>query len=200
MRYVSLDTLARVLALQRAFLRELARDGAIPCLEVGGRMRFDPDAVREALRDLAARPRKSGAGPDDAASSLSTAARLWMADGQPGAPPLACQIAADGRLVTLTEASSWLPRIDGRKVAVATLWRWCRKGLRGVHLEYVRVGRRICTSHVALLRFFGALSSLDEQTPQPDRPSFRAKRNPITSKQRLRALADADAVLERARI
>ena len=31
----------------------------------------------------------------------------------------------DQRLITLTEATNLLPRIDGRKVAVCTLWR-CR--------------------------------------------------------------------------
>jgi excisionase family DNA binding protein len=200
MSFISLDTLARVLALPRGFLQELARDGAIPSLEVGGRMRFEPDAVREALRNLAARPGRDCGEPDDAASPLSTVAPLPVACPQTDAPPLACRIGADEPLVTLTEASHWLPRIDGRKIAVATLWRWCRKGLRGVRLEYVRVGRRICTTHGALLHFFHALSSLDEQTTQPRLPSSRPKRNAITSRQRLRALADADAVLERARI
>ena len=93
-----------------------------------------------------------------------------------------------------------MPRIDGHKIAVATLWRWCRRGLRGVRLEYVRVGRRICTTHEALLHFFSQLSSLDEQTSPPGHPPFRAKRKPITSKARLRALAEADAILGKAGI
>ena len=32
-------------------------------------------------------------------------------------------------LITLTEATGHLPRVDGKKVAVCTLWRWCRRGL-----------------------------------------------------------------------
>lgn len=103
-------------------------------------------------------------------------------------------------LLTLAAAARRLPRIDGRKIAIPTIWRWCRKGLRGVHLEYVRVGRKICTTHEALLRFFSALSALDKQTLPPGRPSFLAGRKPVTAKQRLRALAEADAVLKRARI
>jgi len=114
--------------------------------------------------------------------------------------PLAYRIGPDDPLVTLAEASRRLPKIDGRKIAVATIWRWCRRGLRGVRLQYVRVGRRICTTHKALLHFFAALSSLDEQAAQADRPSFRAKPKSITSKERQSALAHADAVLERARI
>jgi len=73
------------------------------------------------------------------------------------------QIGPDERLMTLTEATGLLPRIDGKKVAVCTLWRWCRKGLRGKYLDYVRVGRRICTTRQALLRFFTDLADLDER-------------------------------------
>jgi len=200
MRYVGLDTLARMLGLQRAFLRELAGDGGIPCLKVRGQMRFEPDAVREALRELAARPGRSDGEHDDGADSVSAVARLLPACLQTGAPPLVQRIGADDLLITLAEASRRLPRIDGRKIAVATIWRWCRRGLRGVRLEYVRLGRKICTSHEALVRFFSALTSLDEQTAQLHRPPLHPKRRPITSKQRLRAVADADAVLQRAGI
>ena len=31
--------------------------------------------------------------------------------------------------MTLAEAAKHLPKVDGKKVAVATLWRWCRRGL-----------------------------------------------------------------------
>lgn len=108
---------------------------------------------------------------------------------------------AEGRpLITLAEAARRLPKIDGRKICACTLWRWCRKGLRGVRLEYVRVGRKICLTHEALLRFFAELSELDKQTPPKGRPAFLPKRSPITIKQRLRALKEADEVLARARI
>ena len=102
-------------------------------------------------------------------------------------------------LITLAAAARRLPKIDGRKVAVATLWRWSRRGLRGVRLEYARVGRRVCTTQAALRRFFNQLAELDERVPLPARPPSLGKR-PVTSKQRLRALAEADAILERARI
>lgn len=103
-------------------------------------------------------------------------------------------------LITLAEGARRLPRIDGKKVCVCTIWRWCKRGLRGVRLEYVRVGRKICTSQPALRRFFAELSALDRQSPLTGRPKFLPKRNPITSRQRLRALAEADTVLERAGI
>jgi len=113
-------------------------------------------------------------------------------------------IGSQEELITLTEATRRLPRIDGKKVCVCTLWRWCRNGLRGVFLEYVRVGRKICTTQSALLQFFSQLADLDERKPpaphrQP-KGRKRLRQKPITSRQRQRALAEADAVLEKAGI
>jgi len=48
--YISLDVLAARLGLPRTFLRRQADGGVIPHLRVGGRMRFEESAVREALR------------------------------------------------------------------------------------------------------------------------------------------------------
>ncbi len=122
-----------------------------------------------------------------AANDTNTAEALRTADGL---------LAEAGELISLAEAARRLPKVDGRKVCVCTLWRWCRRGLRGVQLEYIRVGRRICTSHEALLRFFAALAALDRPKSLPTR--FRKKT--ITSRQRLRALREADDVLARAGI
>ena len=72
-------------------------------------------------------------------------------------------VGASEQLITLTEAAKLLPRVNGRKPAVCTLWRWCRKGLRGQFLAYVRVGRRICTTRQAMLRFFTDLAEIDER-------------------------------------
>ncbi len=48
--YISLDVLAARLGLPKPFLREQARRGLIPCLMVGGKMRFEESSVRDALR------------------------------------------------------------------------------------------------------------------------------------------------------
>jgi hypothetical protein len=111
------------------------------------------------------------------------------------------RIGHEEELITLTEATRHLPKVDGKKVAVCTLWRWCRKGLRGVCLEYVRVGRRICTTREAMLRFFTDLAEIDERI-EPDRYAkpTHLQRTPITSRQRQRALAQADAILKEAGI
>ncbi|HUT58110.1 MAG TPA: DUF1580 domain-containing protein [Phycisphaerae bacterium] len=115
-------------------------------------------------------------------------------------PPLARCLGPDEELITLAAAARRLPRIDGKKIAIPTIWRWCRRGLRGVRLQYTRVGRRICVSPSALSEFFSRLAELDERLPPPGRPAFLGKRTPITSRQRQRALAEADGILERAGI
>ena len=114
--------------------------------------------------------------------------------------PSPLPIGPDKGLITLAEAARRLPRIDGRKVAIPTIWRWCRKGLRGVFLDYIRVGRKICITPDALNRFFTELSALDRRTPPQGRPAFLAKRKTISSVQRQRALAEADRILMEAGI
>jgi hypothetical protein len=103
--------------------------------------------------------------------------------------------------ITLAAATKRLPRIDGNKVAISPLWRWCGKGLRGRFLEYVRGGRRICTTREALLRFFSDLAGQDEFMSPDTRSQPRfLKHSPVTSRQRQRALAETDALLEGAGI
>ena len=97
------------------------------------------------------------------------------------------------QLLTLTEATKILPRHNGKRVAISTLWRWCREGLRGVHLDYVRIGRRISTSREALNRFFNALAEADE-SPPPYRYAERKPRPP-TPRARQRAIEEADRIL-----
>ena len=82
-------------------------------------------------------------------SNEANPASACAAGGDAGNP----LIDAGEELFTLTEATKVMPRVNGRRPAVSTLWRWCRKGLNGVHLEYLRVGHNIVTSRKALLRF-----------------------------------------------
>jgi hypothetical protein len=66
---------------------------------------------------------------------------------------------------TLSQAAQELP---GRP-HVSTLWRWSRRGVRGVTLETVSIGGRRYTSREALGRFTAALS--DHHTASGPRPS-----------------------------
>lgn len=110
--------------------------------------------------------------------------------------------AAKEELITLTQATKLLPRIRGHKVAVSTLWRWCRKGMRGERLEYLRVGRSIVTTSEALQRFFFTLAQQDAPLEEPvyAKPHCLKPRKTISSTARQRALAEADTILAEAGI
>jgi hypothetical protein len=54
--YISLEKLVLELRLPKSFLQELIERREIPFLVVHGRLRFDLQAVREALADMATRP------------------------------------------------------------------------------------------------------------------------------------------------
>ncbi|MBE7464804.1 MAG: DUF1580 domain-containing protein [Planctomycetes bacterium] len=91
-------------------------------------------------------------------------------------------------LISLNEATKRLPALDGRRLHVATLHRWARRGVRGVRLEVRALGGRFVTSVQALDRFSKALADLP---PQPPKRRFAPK--PIrTDAQRDRAVARAD--------
>ena len=86
------------------------------------------------------------------------------------------------RATSLADRVHTAPAQGGRQEGFRLhLWRWCRRELRGVFLEYVRVGRRICTTREALLRFFTVLAELDERV-DPDHYSkpLAFKRTPTT--------------------
>ena len=62
---------------------------------------------------------------------------------------------------TFTEIASRLPRLNGRKIHPSALWRWARKGVKGVRLETRRLGGRFVTSMEAIERFSKALAEVD---------------------------------------
>ena len=83
---------------------------------------------------------------------------------------------SNAKYLSLAEASRRLGTIDGRRPSTTSLWRWCRHGLRGVRLEYSRIGRRIVTTDAALRRFIDGLTELDERVDAP-RTKRRRPRN-----------------------
>ena len=66
------------------------------------------------------------------------------------------------KVYSLSQSAKIVPSLDGKPIHTSTLWRWCKKGLKGVRLEYIRIGTRICTSKEALSRFFVALAEKEE--------------------------------------
>ena len=79
------------------------------------------------------------------------------------------------QLVTLCEAAKLLPLLNAKRISSNAIWRWCRKGVSGIHLEHVRIGGRIFTSPDALNRFVNALAEADvsrlNPAPKPAAPA-----------------------------
>jgi hypothetical protein len=48
---------------------------------------------------------------------------------------------------------------DGKRISLATIYRWALGGTGGIKLETLKVGGSLCTSLEALQRFFEALSN-----------------------------------------
>ncbi len=74
------------------------------------------------------------------------------------------------RLVTPSDAARLRPPgRSGRPTHVSTIYRWIRRGHRGVKLEAVRIGGCLYTSSEALQRFAERLT-LDEFPSPPPSP------------------------------
>lgn len=96
---------------------------------------------------------------------------------------------ATEKLIALADVPKHLPkRRGGRKVNLATVYRWASHGLHGVRLEVVQVGGTKCTSMTALQKFFERLSAAANGEAPPVR----------TIKQRERAAAKANDELAKA--
>jgi hypothetical protein len=53
--FVTLESLSAEFHLPQRYIRDLANQKKIPCLNVGGRLRFNPRAVADVLDKLAAK-------------------------------------------------------------------------------------------------------------------------------------------------
>ena len=109
-------------------------------------------------------------------------------------------ISKDEQLITLVEATKLLPRVGGKRMNVSTLWRWCKKGLRGCNLEYVCVGTKIATSSDALNRFFVSLANADNVKQLSGNVHWPKKHRRPTDLSRQRAIEEANNILVRAGI
>lgn len=71
-------------------------------------------------------------------------------------------IATSTGSITLSEAASFIAQTTGcRRPHLNTLVRWCRKGVRGVRLHSIRVGRTTWTTHAAVTEFLARLNEAD---------------------------------------
>lgn len=69
-------------------------------------------------------------------------------------------------LMSLRDVARELPGRGGKRLHVATVWRWAQRGVRGHRLETTLVGGTRCTSREALQRFFSQLNGADQSTPR----------------------------------
>jgi hypothetical protein len=87
---------------------------------------------------------------------------------------------ASGQGIGLAQAARLLPvDASGRATHPATLTRWIKNGTtsasgRTVHLEALRVGRRLLTSAGAIRRFLARLAQQDDTPAIPAPPTGRA--------------------------
>lgn len=93
-------------------------------------------------------------------------------------------------VVSIREATGHVPKRNGKKVAVSTVWRWAMRGVRGIRLETIVIGGTRRTSLEALQRFF------ENVTAAADGTAPRAR----TSRQREAQMRAAERELESAGI
>ena len=85
-------------------------------------------------------------------------------------------------LLSFAEAATRLST-GRRRLHVATIHRWATRGVRGVRLEYVKVGRSCVTTADAIARFVADQTDCDrarhhvDHTTAPDRPRHRTSRS-----------------------
>ena len=100
------------------------------------------------------------------------------------------------KILTLADAARSLPPLGGKRPHTSTLWRWAVKGVRGVHLEFGRLGGKVITTPRALNEFIAALAKADVRpsAPVPQRP------RPPSGRGRAAAVDGAERRLARAGI
>ena len=96
-------------------------------------------------------------------------------------------------LLSMSQAAKACPKVDGKRPHSSSIWRWVKKGVKGVRLEHVCVGRRICTTREALARF---MHELAQAPPPPCRYEVLQKPKTRTETQRDQAMARARRSLE----
>ena len=99
-------------------------------------------------------------------------------------------------LLSLGEMSRAAPPIDGKRPHPSTLYRWTTRGVRGVRLEYVRIGHRIATSREALARFAQQLAAVDGRSSRDMPPVVHVSMRSVSTARQRRARDQAYQELE----
>jgi len=95
-------------------------------------------------------------------------------------------------LLTLAQAAARIPS----RPNLSTLWRWCTKGIDGVRLQHVRIGRKILVDADSLDTFFRASAAAAIQRLDARHAAARPKpAKTRTAKRRQRDIEAAKAVV-----
>ena len=70
-------------------------------------------------------------------------------------------------LISLRQLPSFLQKRIGKRIHLSTIFRWRRRGIFGVQLECISIGRQTYTTLEAVIKFFEA--STDARQNQPVR-------------------------------
>ena len=103
-------------------------------------------------------------------------------------------------VMTFAEAAGWLEQRFGRRPNVATIWRWAVRGLRGVRLQTIALGRYRFTTERAIKQFIDQTSAViprheDNHSPSADPLSGQ----PFTEGERSTAIRRRTAEKEKAK-
>lgn len=100
----------------------------------------------------------------------------------------------DESVMTFGQAAGWLEQRFGRRPNVATIWRWATKGIRGVRLQTLSLGRYRYTNKRALEQFIAETSaamsgrhgtaSPAELVPVAERQGFTASEHATARRRR----------------
>lgn len=80
-------------------------------------------------------------------------------------------------LISPAEATKFFPRVNGHKAHVSRIYRYMKRGLRGVVLESVQAGSLRCTSLESIRRFQSRLSALNGIKQEP--PATHASKEAV---------------------
>jgi len=97
-------------------------------------------------------------------------------------------------IVSFAEAARFLPQISGKRLHTSTIWRWARRGLRGVTLEHAWLGGRVFTSKEALTRFVNKLADAE---PPLQRQLVKTSVATPCATSRATSIENSNAALER---
>lgn len=102
-----------------------------------------------------------------------------------------------GRFMTLAEVAKYVGNGEKRP-HISSVWRWCRIGVKGKKLEYLRMGNRILVRPESVDIFGKELAKLDQETPLLSVPTPRTTppakrgRKPRSPEARARSIKAAE--------